>query len=171
MCSALKLRLEFRTTIGLKQIHMTTKSPPHTLVEELTAIFCRQRWRQENISFLTEDTNRGESKEFPKIDSVHLYYLPWLNGVGYRASFPISQRRPNVESPANDGISADTHLLVTTRYSPATITRMPVTMAGLTLSPIKATARTIAKRGDETKSEVALVAPMYFYGCVVEPPA
>jgi len=57
----LKLRLEFRTTIGLKQIHMTAKSPAHTLVEKLIAIFCRQRRRQKNISFPTEDINRSKS--------------------------------------------------------------------------------------------------------------
>ncbi|MFC1958712.1 hypothetical protein ACFLV6_02210 [Chloroflexota bacterium] len=49
---------------------MTAKSPPHALVEEPTAIFCRQRWRQENVSFPGEDINRGESKEFSEIDGV-----------------------------------------------------------------------------------------------------
>lgn len=54
---------------------MTAKSPPHALMEELTAIFCRQRRRQENVNFLTEDINGSESKDFPKVDGVHLDYL------------------------------------------------------------------------------------------------
>ncbi len=65
---------------------MTAKSPPHALVEEPTAIFCRQRRCQENVSFPSEDINRGESKEFSEIDGVHLYYLPRPNGLGYWAS-------------------------------------------------------------------------------------
>ena len=38
---ALELSFEFRASVGLKQIHMTAKSPPHALVEEPTTIFCR----------------------------------------------------------------------------------------------------------------------------------
>ena len=82
----LELRLEFRTTVCLKQIHMTVKSSLHTLVEELITIFCRQRWCQENINFPTEDINRGESKEFSEINAIYLYYLSRLNGLGYWAS-------------------------------------------------------------------------------------
>ena len=65
---------------------MPAKSPPHTLVQELTAIFCCQRWHQENIGFLAESINRSESEEFSEINGIYLDYLPRLNGLWYWAS-------------------------------------------------------------------------------------
>jgi hypothetical protein len=39
--------------------------------------------------------------------------------------------------------------------------RVPMTMGMLTFSPIKVTARIIAKRGEEEKIGLALATPMY----------